>query len=172
MLTRSSELIHSGELTRIVRPGKTQQRSYFLLTTSWCSVRKTSCGETCYTTAAVWTLTYSSQSTCLMDGTLSWASWRTRFSSGMQRTWMCCVCCAAKRARTSSDGCKRLLKSADGYRKTKRWVSLTAEGICVLFWYEMFMPLIQRMTFIIFIAFQGWRLLRPRGSKQFTTPGN
>ncbi len=30
MLTRSSELIHSGELTRIVRPGKTQQRSYFL----------------------------------------------------------------------------------------------------------------------------------------------
>lgn len=83
---------------------------------------------------------------------------------------MCCVCCAAKRARTSSDGCKRLLESADGYRKTKRWVSLTAEGICVLFWYEMFMPLIQRMTFIIF-TFQGWRLLRPRGSKQFTTPG-
>uniref|UniRef100_A0A8C1WEX3 Spermatogenesis associated 13 n=1 Tax=Cyprinus carpio TaxID=7962 RepID=A0A8C1WEX3_CYPCA len=30
VLTRSSELIHSGELTRIVRPGKTQQRSYFL----------------------------------------------------------------------------------------------------------------------------------------------
>ncbi|XP_051970687.1 spermatogenesis-associated protein 13-like isoform X1 [Xyrauchen texanus] len=30
LLTRSSELIHSGELTRIVRPGKTQQRSYFL----------------------------------------------------------------------------------------------------------------------------------------------
>ncbi|XP_073686544.1 spermatogenesis-associated protein 13 [Garra rufa] len=30
MLKRSSELIHSGELTRIVRPGKTQQRSYFL----------------------------------------------------------------------------------------------------------------------------------------------
>nr|XP_055038669.1 spermatogenesis-associated protein 13 isoform X1 [Misgurnus anguillicaudatus] len=30
VLTRSSELIHSGELTRIVRHGKTQQRSYFL----------------------------------------------------------------------------------------------------------------------------------------------
>ncbi|XP_016378353.1 spermatogenesis-associated protein 13-like isoform X2 [Sinocyclocheilus rhinocerous] len=30
VLTRSSELIHSGELTRLVRPGKTQQRSYFL----------------------------------------------------------------------------------------------------------------------------------------------
>ncbi|XP_016135775.1 spermatogenesis-associated protein 13 isoform X2 [Sinocyclocheilus grahami] len=30
VLMRSSELIHSGELTRIVRPGKTQQRSYFL----------------------------------------------------------------------------------------------------------------------------------------------
>ncbi|KAL1248643.1 hypothetical protein QQF64_021961, partial [Cirrhinus molitorella] len=30
VLERSSELIHSGELTRIVRPGKTQQRSYFL----------------------------------------------------------------------------------------------------------------------------------------------
>ncbi|XP_021329453.1 spermatogenesis-associated protein 13 isoform X1 [Danio rerio] len=30
VLARSSELIHSGELTRIVRPGKTQQRSYFL----------------------------------------------------------------------------------------------------------------------------------------------
>ncbi|XP_052398850.1 spermatogenesis-associated protein 13 isoform X1 [Carassius gibelio] len=30
VLTRSSELIHSGELMRIVRPGKTQQRSYFL----------------------------------------------------------------------------------------------------------------------------------------------
>ncbi|TRY58820.1 hypothetical protein DNTS_022330 [Danionella cerebrum] len=30
ILMRSSELIHSGELTRIVRPGKTQQRSYFL----------------------------------------------------------------------------------------------------------------------------------------------
>ncbi|KTG43123.1 hypothetical protein cypCar_00002823, partial [Cyprinus carpio] len=30
VLTRSSELIHSGELTRIVRPSKTQQRSYFL----------------------------------------------------------------------------------------------------------------------------------------------
>lgn len=30
VLTRSSELIHSGELTRIVRPGKTQQRSCFL----------------------------------------------------------------------------------------------------------------------------------------------
>ncbi|XP_051970234.1 uncharacterized protein spata13 isoform X2 [Xyrauchen texanus] len=30
VLTRSSELIHSGELTRMVRPGKTQQRSYFL----------------------------------------------------------------------------------------------------------------------------------------------
>ncbi|XP_057179009.1 spermatogenesis-associated protein 13 isoform X2 [Triplophysa rosa] len=30
VLTRSSELIHSGELTRMVRPGKTQQRSCFL----------------------------------------------------------------------------------------------------------------------------------------------
>ncbi|XP_030625780.1 spermatogenesis-associated protein 13 [Chanos chanos] len=30
VLSRSSELIHSGELTRIVRPGKTQQRSFFL----------------------------------------------------------------------------------------------------------------------------------------------
>uniref|UniRef100_A0A673HWH6 Spermatogenesis-associated protein 13-like n=1 Tax=Sinocyclocheilus rhinocerous TaxID=307959 RepID=A0A673HWH6_9TELE len=30
VLMRSSELIHSGELTRIVRPGKTQQCSYFL----------------------------------------------------------------------------------------------------------------------------------------------
>ncbi|XP_071769828.1 uncharacterized protein spata13 [Centroberyx gerrardi] len=30
VLERSSELIHSGELTRIVRQGKTQQRSFFL----------------------------------------------------------------------------------------------------------------------------------------------
>ncbi|KAI5627446.1 spermatogenesis-associated protein 13 isoform X2, partial [Silurus asotus] len=30
VLSRSSELIHSGELTRVVRAGKTQQRSYFL----------------------------------------------------------------------------------------------------------------------------------------------
>lgn len=30
MLARSSELIHSGELTRILRQGKMQQRSFFL----------------------------------------------------------------------------------------------------------------------------------------------
>uniref|UniRef100_A0A3B1IXX7 Spermatogenesis associated 13 n=1 Tax=Astyanax mexicanus TaxID=7994 RepID=A0A3B1IXX7_ASTMX len=30
VLSRSSELIHSGELTRVVRAGKTQQRSFFL----------------------------------------------------------------------------------------------------------------------------------------------
>lgn len=30
VLSRSSELIHSGELTRVVRAGKTQQRSCFL----------------------------------------------------------------------------------------------------------------------------------------------
>lgn len=29
-MSRSSELIHSGELTRVVRAGKTQQRSFFL----------------------------------------------------------------------------------------------------------------------------------------------
>lgn len=30
VLSRSSELIHSGELMRMIRPGKTQQRSCFL----------------------------------------------------------------------------------------------------------------------------------------------
>ncbi|KAL0156692.1 hypothetical protein M9458_047938, partial [Cirrhinus mrigala] len=111
---RSSELIHSGELTRIVRPGKTQQRSYFLFDHQLVFCKKDVLRRDL--------LHYRGRMDTDLLEPVDLPDGRHAEMGLLKNAFL------LRHAenlnvltRTSSDGCKRLLESADGYRKTKRW---------------------------------------------------